>query len=148
MTKDVLISISGLQMAGEDTENVEIITAGQYYFKNDSHYIIYEEIQEGFMEPTKNMIKIKQDQLEIVKKGVTNANMHFIANEKKLSSYMTPFGELMIGLYTKQVNILEQADKMLITIDYELDINYDHVSDCHITMDIQSKAIADLSLQS
>lgn len=147
MTKDVLISISGTQMMSEDPENVEIITAGQYYYKNGCHYIIYEEMMDGFKEATKNMIKIKPDQLEIVKKGVANATMHFVANEKKLSSYMTPFGELMIGLYTRNVSVSQTPDKMFVTIDYELDINYDHVSDCHITMDIQSKSIADINLQ-
>lgn len=35
MTKDVLISISGLQFAGgENSEPVEVITSGSYYKKN------------------------------------------------------------------------------------------------------------------
>ena len=35
MTKDVLISISGLQFAGgENSEPVEMITSGSYYKKN------------------------------------------------------------------------------------------------------------------
>ena len=40
MTKDVLISISGLQFAGgENSEPVEVITSGSYYKKNGRHYI-------------------------------------------------------------------------------------------------------------
>ena len=148
MTKEVLISISGIQMMDDDHDNVEIITTGEYFFRNGNHYILYEELVEGFTGTTKNMIKIKTDQLEITKKGITNATMKFTTNEKKLTSYITPYGEMMIGIQTRQIAIEEQEDKMQIKVDYALDINYDHVSDCHIIMDIQSKAVADLSLHS
>ena len=44
MTKDVLLSIKGLQFEAEnEAADLETITAAQYYKKNDSHYIIYEE---------------------------------------------------------------------------------------------------------
>ena len=47
MTKDVLISISGLQFAeGENSEPVEVITSGSYYKKNGKHYILYDEVAE------------------------------------------------------------------------------------------------------
>ena len=47
MTKDVLISISGLQFAGgENSEPVEVITSGSYYKKNGRHYILYDEVAE------------------------------------------------------------------------------------------------------
>ena len=37
MTKDVLISISGVQLLEGDTNDVELITAGAYYNKNGKH---------------------------------------------------------------------------------------------------------------
>ena len=33
MTKDVLISVSGLQAMGGESDNIEVITAGNYYQK-------------------------------------------------------------------------------------------------------------------
>ena len=50
MTKDVIVSINGLQIArqNEESEPIEVITAGDYYKKNDKHYIIYDEVAEGF----------------------------------------------------------------------------------------------------
>ena len=51
MTKDVLVNISGLQMAVDDLGNedgpIEIITPGTYYFKDGNHYIFMEEVAEG-----------------------------------------------------------------------------------------------------
>ena len=65
MTKDVLVKISGLQFA-EDQDNgpVEIITTGNYYKKNGKHYILYDEVQEGFDGVTKSVIKVNDDFLE------------------------------------------------------------------------------------
>ena len=44
MTKDVIVSINGLQIArqNEESEPIEVITAGDYYKKNDKNYIIYD----------------------------------------------------------------------------------------------------------
>lgn len=78
MTKDVLLSISGLQFAArdeEDVEPVEVITAGDYYKKNGKHYIMYDEVMEGFDGNTRNIIKLTDESLDITKKGVSNVHM-------------------------------------------------------------------------
>ena len=50
MTRDVLVRISGLQAVDGDTNDVEIITTGDYFLKNGKHYVIYEEMMEGVIE--------------------------------------------------------------------------------------------------
>ena len=49
MDKEVLIHVRGLHMMEEDGEQepVEIVVPGEYYFRNGSHYLRYEEIQIG-----------------------------------------------------------------------------------------------------
>lgn len=50
MTKEVLISLKGLQSSMESGEElVEVIVAGEYYFRNNKHYLLYEEVMEGSM---------------------------------------------------------------------------------------------------
>ena len=45
MTKDVMISIRGIQFDnGQDGEKIESIQRGEYYHKNNTHYIMFEEI--------------------------------------------------------------------------------------------------------
>ena len=58
MTKDVLITISGVQILDEEDDDVEMVTRGDYYNKNGKHYITYDEVMEGFAEPVKNIIKV------------------------------------------------------------------------------------------
>lgn len=57
MTKDVLVSVRGAHIADGETNNLEVITAGSYYFKNGKHYIIYDEILEGEEGSIRNTIK-------------------------------------------------------------------------------------------
>ena len=61
MTKDVLLCIQGLQFEeeaqnDEELDKIETICAGEYYYRNNAHYILYEELVEGMEEPIKNMI--------------------------------------------------------------------------------------------
>ena len=86
MTKDVVLSIKGLQFANEqDTEPVEVITSGDYYKRNGKHYILYDEVMEGFEGVTKNIIKLKENCLDVTKKGVTNVHMMFEKNKKNIT---------------------------------------------------------------
>lgn len=56
MKKDVLIHVRGLQMMDpeEEQEPIEIVVPGQYYYRNGSHYLRYEEMMDDTAEPTVN----------------------------------------------------------------------------------------------
>lgn len=148
MTRDVLISISGMQVVESDGNTVEMITAGDYFIKNGSHYILYDEIQEGVDGITKNTIKIRPEGMDIIKKGSSSVHMTFEKDKKNMSCYATPFGELMIGINTRDIRIVEEEDRLKVQVAYSLDINYQHISECSIILDIHSKATADIHLLS
>lgn len=139
MTREVLISISGAQFSDNDIEDVEMITTGDYFLKNGKHYIVYEEVGDGGMEMIKNTIKIRPDSMDIIKKGTTNTHMVFEKNKKNLSCYLTPFGELMIGISTNDIRVEEEENLLKVDVEYSLDINYEHVSDCNITVSVRPK---------
>ena len=138
MTKDVLITISGIQMIDEEDSDVEMIVRGDYYQKNGKHYILYEEMMEGFTGKVKNVIKISPSGMDIIKKGIANTHMQFEKNKKNLSCYNTPLGDLVIGIQANRIRIDEEEDCLKINVEYSLDINYQHASDCNIMLDIQS----------
>lgn len=147
MTKEVLISISGIQMSGEEEEDIEIVTIGDYYSKNGKHYIIYDEVPEGETEAIRNTIKVCPDALDIIKKGQTNAHMTFKKNERNTTCYATTMGDLMIGICTNQVQVEEREDLLRVAVKYSLDINYEHVSDCNILLSVQPKGSSNFHLQ-
>lgn len=141
MTKDVLVTISGLQImsVAEDSEPVEVITAGDYYKKNNKHYVIYDEVTEGFDGTTKNIIKLQEDCVDITKRGITNVHMVFEKNKKNITCYQTPFGNLMLGIDAKNISIKEDEHDISVNVEYALELNYEHIADCTVKMAIQSK---------
>ncbi|MDE7022043.1 MAG: DUF1934 domain-containing protein [Lachnospiraceae bacterium] len=141
MTKDVLISLRGLQFdqSDGDAEKIETIMAGSYYFKNGNHYILFDEIMEGFTEPVKNRIKFGEHALELTRSGAVNVHMLFEENRKNMTSYNTPYGNILIGINTKKIHIAQESERITVNVDYALDINYEYLADCQIVLDIRAQ---------
>lgn len=143
MTNDVVISMQGMQFGinkeTDSNENIEIITVGKYYKKSNSSYLIYDEIMDGIEQPISNMVKYYGGCIEVTKKGAVNVHMVFEEGKQNMTSYHTPYGNLVIGIDTKRVLISETEDRIHIQADYALDINYEFLADCQISMDISPK---------
>ena len=140
MTKEVIIRICGLQAGPEtDGEPIEMIVTGEYFYKNNKHYILYEEVVEGESQTTKNRIKISSGQMELIKNGVVNVHMVFEEGVKNITHYHTPYGSLAMGIDAKKVEIQELEDEIDIAVEYGLEMNQEFVADCNITINIKSK---------
>jgi len=149
MTKEVLLSLQGLQFdaVSADGDKIETITPAEYYKRNDSHYVIFEEAMEGFQEKTKNVIKFKENSLDLTKKGLVNVHMIFEENKKNMTNYATPYGNILIGIDARSVRLKEKEERIVVDVDYALEVNYEHFADCKIKMDIRAKNGEGFSLQ-
>ena len=149
-TIEVLLTLLGVQFdqREEDSDKIEMVTVGDYYKKNDRHYVVYEEVTEGFERATKNRLKFGGQMVELTRHGMVNVHMVFQENKKNLSNYNTPFGQILVGIDTKRITIDEKEDNIVVDVDYALDINYEFLSDCHIKIDIRSKENSGFTLMS
>lgn len=141
MDKDVLIHVRGLQMMDteEGQEPIEIVVPGQYYFRNGSHYLRYEEIMDESSTPTVNYIKMSPQGVEVRKKGLVNVHMVFEQGKKNMTYYTTPYGTLQMGIATTGLVLTENTDSIDMKVDYTLDMNEAHVADCYLTIQAQTK---------
>ena len=139
MTKEVLVSVMGIQNQNGESDRSETITVGNYYKKDDSHYLFYEEMVEGFLEPVKNRVKFSRGQLSVQKNGVVTSNMIFEEKKKNLSNYVTPYGNIMVGIDAKKVELKEEEQQIKVQVEYAMEINYEHLADCSLTIDIKEK---------
>ena len=133
MKKDVLIHVRGLQMMDpeEEQEPIEIVVPGQYYYRNGSHYLRYEEMMDDTAEPTVNYI---------------NVHMVFEQGKKNMTFYSTPFGTLQMGIAATGLELQEEEDNIHLKVDYALDMNEEHVADCYLTVQAQSRDSENLIL--
>ena len=150
MTKDVLISVKGLQLMGEDeqAEPIEVVTVGEYYFRNGHHFLRYNEVQEGFQGNTINYIKADDKSLEVRKKGVSNVHMIFEEAKKNLTYYETPFGCIQMGISAAKVECKETEDNIDIHVNYALEMNDEHVADCFIDVNVKPRDTKNFHLTS
>lgn len=148
MNKDVLIHVRGLQMMETDDaqEPIEIVVPGQYYFRNGSHYLRYEEMMDDTAETTVNYIKMSPNGVEVRKQGQVNVHMVFEEGKKNKTFYNTPYGTLQMGISATGLELKESEDGIQMKVDYALDMNEEHVADCYLTVQAQSKDSADFVL--
>ena len=140
MTKDIFLSLKGLQIENsEQAQELETITPADYYLRNGSHYVIYDEVTEGFEENTRNMIKFNDSCVEVSKKGLVNVHMVFEENKKTMTSYMTPYGNILIGIDTGSIFVEEEEKRIHVEVAYTLEANYQYLADCRIEMNIKPR---------
>ena len=54
-------------------------------------------------------------------------------------AYQTPIGELMVGIHTNQLSIEEKEEEIKACIQYQLEVNGEHISHCEIRIKIQQR---------
>ena len=140
MKKDVLITISGIQSDKDrESDKIELVTSGSYYKKNNKHYLLYDEIFGEQEEVTKNIARFDSDGFHITKSGFTNVDMSFEQNKRNMTNYITPYGSMLLGVDASRVDVVEKDESIQVDIAYSLDITYEHIADCTLHMDIQSR---------
>ncbi len=139
MTKEVLLTITGLQFDGESEQKYSDTFPGEYYERGGKRYVVYDEVMEGFTESTKNIIKFTEKEVDVTRKGVVNTQMLFEENKLNRTSYRTPYGELVMGINTVGIRFLETEERIRVDVEYELELNYEHQADCKISIDIRPR---------
>lgn len=140
MTKDVMIAIRGLQfLEGDEEDNIETLQQGEFFLRNGSRYLVFDEYQEGFQEPVKTTLKYKDGEMVLTRRGVLNVQMVFAEGRKNTTRYQTPYGVMMIGIDTSRVVFSEDEHGFKLDVNYTLEANYQYVADCHIRIEVREK---------
>lgn len=128
--------------APEGDEPIEIVVPGEYYFRNGSHYLRYEEMLEDHGDPTVNYIKISPKGMEARKKGQVNTHMVFEQGKRNMAFYTTSFGTLEMGISATNLELKESDSRLDMKVNYSLDLNQEHVADCCLDIHAQGKSAA------
>lgn len=146
MTKDVIISIQGIQTDFVNHDSVEMITTGQYYEKKGKHYIRYIDNDLQQEKETQTTIKITEEKVEIIRLGAANTHMVFEKNQKHMTHYDTPFGALLIGLKTKEIAFDQQESQLQLEVGYQLEINHHYIGENSFKLYVQNKKDSAINL--
>ncbi|HEY5537819.1 MAG TPA: DUF1934 domain-containing protein [Acetobacterium sp.] len=122
--KKVWVSISGSVKNEEDKDNLEFLTEGDLYKESDGACVTYEESEVSGMEGTVTTLRVDKQKVSVIRLGTTNSIMEFESGKRNLTWYSTPFGDVTMGILTKDVlvnyNDLKEPTKVM--IDYNIEI--------------------------
>lgn len=120
--------------------NIETVVQAEYFKRNDSHYLLYEERMEGFAQPSRNRIKFKDNMLELTRQGLIHTHMAFEAGRKHIARYAMPYGELELGIDTKKVAVEETEDSVRVLVEYALEMDGEYLEESRIEILVQGQA--------
>lgn len=146
MTKDVLVTVRGKQLVDQQSEVIEVMNVGSYHEKNGKIYIRYEEHMEDGEGVITNQIKISPDAVEMTKKGAVGAQMLFREKERINSCYETPFGMLMMVVYTKKIRCTVQENLVELNIAYDIEMNGALMSDANVYIKVEPRTLENVKL--
>lgn len=123
MKKKAIITVSSRQINEENNdENVEVVTPGNFFKKEEKYYAVYEETEISGMKGTTTTLKIEDNKLSLIRIGSTSSKMEFDEKKENVSMYTTPYGTLQLKIKTSDLDVDVDDDGGDITVNYDLSI--------------------------
>ena len=121
---NVVETIIGTQRDAQGEESrIELITVGHYYEKNGVQYIVYKDSEISGLEGVRTMLKVYDQYVVLVRKGSVEYTQEFRLGLKSLSTYVTPYVKMEMGIITQNIKLALSSPTGTIDIRYELEIN-------------------------
>lgn len=126
--KDITIKINGKNnYPGEDEcDEIDIVTEGKIYKKDNSIYLVYEETDIAGFENCKTTIKISGDKVKMKRfaKDSVPTEMEFTKGKRFTSKYITPYGPLDMEILTYNLdNTINENGTGRLKLDYGISLN-------------------------
>lgn len=139
MKKDVLMILKSVQSVDDERNETELITPAVLTpLKNGGFSIAYNETEATGFEGSKTVLSCYGNKhASICRSGAVSSNLVIDKDKKQHCYYGTPYGELMVGIYTHSiVNELNENGGNLY-MKYTIDINSSYVSDNEIFVSLR-----------
>ena len=138
MMKDVWISISNRQQAGQDGENTMIFdTAGSYFFDDGVGVLTYQESELTGLEGTRTSVMVMPNQVVVDRNGMLSGQMIFREGMRDSYPYETPYGQMMLGIDTRRIRHNFNENGGDVEIDYSTDLSHAYVSKNHFHISVK-----------
>ena len=124
MSKKVIISVKGNQCL-EDGENddVELITEGEYAFRNGRGTFRYEESEMTGMEGVVTSFTVEDEQkLTLRRVGKVNSEMVFVQGQRHESLYDAGMAALLVGVELQELTVLLNEHGGILDFSYAIDV--------------------------
>lgn len=125
MKQNAVIKIVGKQKYGIDSDKIEMTTVGTIEEKDDRYIMRYNEEQEPPLQPLKTTLTITKDdkRVELLRAGANSSLLIIERSKRNLCNYGTDFGEILMGIYGKNIESYYKNNEGSFSFSYDIDVN-------------------------
>lgn len=143
MKDNFIISVTGVQVVDGDKETIKLTTAGEYTIENDVRIIRYREYDND--NPSiyfDNTVTLEGDNIvTVIRKGPAQSRLTLERGRRHQCHYCTMYGDLMVGVYTSEVESTLTDKGGTLQASYTLDFNAGLVSKNEIHIKVTEKEV-------
>lgn len=140
LKRDYLIKIVGKQSVDGENDVVEVETTGHYEEKDGVKYIYYKEyIEDENGESEKDTtVKIESNNVvSIIRTGEYQSQLMLELDRQHQCFYQTPFGDILIKVYTSEMSVKLNDDGGVVKVAYSLNFNGDFGSENEFVIELK-----------
>ena len=135
MARKAELSLTGRQRDQDGEESVtESRMTADYYEKDGSSYILYEETQKDSGDIFRSIIKYNGSTLEMTRRGAVRSRMIFQAGQAHRTDHVTPYGTLPLEVATRPAEFTRGDSHTEIRLEYTLTSGGQFLSDCSLRL--------------
>lgn len=108
-------------IAGEEPQELELVTEARYVYKNGNHYLIYDESALSGVDASRTSLKINTEKVSIRRYGNHESLLEFEEGRRFVTQYPTPAGAFRIELTTQSLTAcIEEGPKGKVDVKYTM----------------------------
>lgn len=137
MERNVQVNIKGLHNNEDDSTSVGTISDGKYYLRNGKHYISYEETDAESGQKSNSIIKIYDENVELIRRGNAATHLYFGKGKVHKTSLQTIMGLLFIEIDTEKVELDFSETGIKAVVEYSILMDGERVSNSKVEISVK-----------
>lgn len=129
MIKRVLVTITDSHRTSDEDYSLELTTAGTYRQTDGGFSLTYDEVGESLQGCKTQLVFSCDGTIAMHRTGQYSTDMIFERQHRHTNFYSTPYGELMMGIYSNDVSYEPAENGGRLHLEYTVDINSDLASE-------------------
>lgn len=140
--KDAIIRIIDRHVQEGEEFSCELTTSGSLDYTPDGFTVIYNETDEE-LKGCQTVLRCSENAIVMTRTGKYNTEIIIEKDRRHTCFYQTPFGELMMGVYTKNMFTDMNENGGTLRFSYTIDFNNDLASenDLNITVAVKNTEV-------
>lgn len=133
-----MIEMKSIQSIYGDKTETSLVTSGKFVRNGSGFTISYLDSEATGFQGSETSISVTGSKIaSIIRRGTSNSDLVVEPGKKHHCHYLTPYGEMMIGIYTHVIENDLSDDGGRLYMKYTIDINTSYMSDNEIILNIK-----------